>query len=414
MRSAWLRWVAFGVFVLSSTLNYLDRQLLNTLAPLIMSEMHFNLTGFGFLISAFSITYAASSLITGWFLDRAGVNRGTSAAVSWWSVAAISTGLVRGFPSLIACRAALGIGESAGVPAVAKVIAMYLKPAERALGTAANQIGLSLGLALAPLGVGFAVSHSWRAPFVLTGALGFLWIPLWLVMNRAIPPPQAVETSETNRGGSWHILRDRALILVVIANVLWMGAYGLWSSWTTIYLIHVHHITVLESARYVWIPPLVSNLGGFFGGWLSLRWIKRSMHPVRARRRAVWWSAVGALITLALPFAPDARWATAVISISFFFVLAGSVNIYAIPIDLYGAAHSGLAIAALTCAFGILQTVISPIIGHLSDHHLYTEVIWMVTAPLFLSALVLRGVPDVSSPGYSETRIADADTIRKS
>ena len=83
----------------------------------------------------------------------------------------------------------------------------------------------------------------------------------------------------------------------------------------------------------------------------------------------------------------------------FFFALAGSVNIYALPIDLYGPQRSGMAIAALTCAFGLLQTVISPLIGFLADHHLYTQVVWMVTAPLFLAALVLMGCrtgnPDV-------------------
>jgi len=386
-----LRWVAFGVFVTSSTLNYLDRQLISTLAPLLMAELHFNQTGFGFLISAFSIAYAASSLAAGWFLDRAGVNRGISTTVSWWSLAAISTGLVKSLPGLVACRAALGIGESAGVPAVGKVNAMYLKPAERALGTAANQIGLSVGAAAASLGVLAAAAYGWRAPFLFTGLLGLIWIPVWLAVSRAIPPAESAE--EIPKGQSeWSILGDRALILTVIANVLWMGGYSLWSSWTTLYLTHVNHVTLRESASYVWIPPLVSNLGGFFGGWLSWRWIKREVPPVAARRRAVWVSAAGALLTLALPFAPDASWATALISISFFFLLSGSVNIYAIPLDLYGAARSGLAISALTCAFGLLQTVISPVIGFLADRNLYTEVLWLVTAPLFLSALVLMGV----------------------
>lgn len=386
-----MRWVAFGVFVTSSTLNYLDRQLISTLAPLLMAELHFNQTGFGFLISAFSIAYAASSLAAGWFLDRAGVDRGISTAVSWWSLAAISTGLVKNLPGLVACRAALGIGESAGVPAVGKVNAMYLKPAERALGTAANQIGLSVGAAAASLGVLAAVAYGWRAPFLFTGLLGLIWIPVWLAVSRAIPPAESAEET-SKRQSEWSILGDRALILTVVANVLWMGGYSLWSSWTTLYLTHVHHLTLRESASYVWIPPLVSNAGGFFGGWLSWRWIKREVPPVAARRRAVWVSAAGALLTLALPFAPDARWATALISISFFFLLSGSVNIYAIPLDLYGAARSGLAISALTCAFGLLQTVISPVIGFLADRNLYTEVLWLVTAPLFLSALVLMGV----------------------
>jgi MFS transporter, ACS family, hexuronate transporter len=387
------RWFAVGVFVISSTLNYLDRQLLNTLAPLVMADLRLNQAGFGFIISAFSIAYAASSVLTGWFLDRAGINRAISAAVSWWSAAAISTGLVGSRAALALCRAALGIGESAGVPAVGKLNGIYLKPEERALGAALNQIGLSLGLAIAPLFIGMATAYTWRRPFVVTGLLGFAWIPLWLATSRTIPPEYAAEELRPEEERGWPafaILRQRPMILLVAANVLWMGSYSLWSNWTTLYLIHVHHLTLEQTNKYVWIPPLISNIGGFFGGWLSLTWIKRGTDIVVARRRAVWASALCSLITLLLPFAPDAAWATTVISLSFFFALAGSVNIYALPIDMFGAARSGLAIAALTCAFGILQTLISPIIGFLGDRQLYNEVLWIVTIPLVLSALVLQ------------------------
>ena len=395
MRSAHsLRWLAVTVFVISSTLNYLDRALLSTLAPLLMAELHFNQTAFGFLISAFSIAYAASSLATGWFLDRAGVTKGITVAVSWWSAAAVSTGLVRSLAGLAICRAALGIGESAGVPAVGKLNGLYLKPEERALGAAVNQIGLSVGLAIAPLCIGLAVRSGWRIPFIVTGVLGFLWIPVWVVLNRAIRPRYGdLEFARSSREGSQlAILFDRNLILLVIANVLWMGSYSLWSNWTTLYLMRVDGLTLKQTAAYTWIPPLISNLGGFFGGWLSLRSMKRGTDAVAARRRAINVSALGSLITLLLPFAPDAHWAIAVISVSFFFALAGSVNIYALPIDIFGPARTGLAIAALTCAFGILQTVISPVIGFLSDRKLYTEVVWIVTAPLILSVLVLRGL----------------------
>ncbi|MBV9303877.1 MAG: MFS transporter [Acidobacteriaceae bacterium] len=389
-----LRWLAFGVFVISSTLSFLDRQLIATLAPLIMSDLRFNQTGFGFLISAFSITYAISSPIAGWFLDRVGINRGISAAVSWWSAAAVSTGFTRALGSLTVCRAALGLGESAGVPAAGKLNGIYLKPEERALGAAVNQIGISLGLTLAPLWISVARAHTWRTPFVITGLFGFAWLPIWLTTSRLIPPQFG--SSESRRSSREHpgfsLLRDRALLTVVVANVLWMGSYSLWSNWTTLYLTRVHRLTLQESAKYVWIPPLISNLGGFFGGWMSLKWMKRGIAAIPARQKAVWASALGSLMTLSLPLAPDARWATAVISISFFFALAGSVNIYALPIDLFGPARSGLAVAALTCAYGLLQTVISPLIGYLSDHALYNQVIWLVTLPPILSALVLMAI----------------------
>ncbi len=386
------RWFAVAVFIISSTLNYLDRQLLNVLAPLIMADLHFNQTGFGFIISAFSFAYAATSLAAGWFLDRAGVNRGITVAVAWWSTAAAATGLVSTSGGLAVCRAALGIGESAGVPAAGKLNGIYLEPGERALGAAVNQIGLSAGMAIAPLFIGMATAHTWRMPFVFTSFLGFLWIPFWLAVSRAIPPRYANQERPPARERGWHafsILRTRPMILLVLANVLWMGAYSLWSNWTTLYLIHVHHITLDQTKTYVWIPPLISNFGGFFGGWLSFRWIRAGMDPAPARRRACWVSALASLLTFFLPLAPNASWATAVISVSFFFALAGSVNIYALPIDIFGPARSGLAIAALTCAFGLLQTVISPIIGFLGDHHLYKQVVWIATIPLILGAAVL-------------------------
>jgi MFS transporter, ACS family, hexuronate transporter len=386
-----LRWVAVGVFVVSSTLNYLDRTLLNTLAPLIMLEFHLNMAGFGALLSAFSFAYAASTLAAGWMLDRFGIDRGISAAVGWWSAAAASTGLAGNMTGLTICRIALGIGESAGIPATGKVNGIYLKPEERALGAAVNQIGLSLSAPLAALSIGIATSHSWRLPFVISGLVGFLWIPLWLAVSRRIPPQYPVTVRPSSRSGL-ALLRERNLLLLVVANVLWMGAYSLWSNWTTLYLTHVHHLSLEATARYVWIPPLISNLGGFFGGWLSLRWMKKLMEPVAARRRAVWVSVAGSLLTLLLPFATGAGWATALISSSFFFALAGSVNIYALPIDIYGAGRSGVAIAALTCAFALLQTVLSPLIGYLADHHLYTQVLWLVTLPLIASAFVLQGL----------------------
>lgn len=393
-RAVSLRWVAVSVFIASSTLNFLDRQLLSTLAPLILTEFHLDQTGFGFIVSIFSFAYAASSLAVGWLLDKLGVNRAMSLAVSWWSLAATATALIRSFGGLAFCRACLGVGESAGVPAVGKVNGVYLKPEERALGAALNQVGISLGLAAAPLFIGLAVHYSWRAPFTLVGLLGFVWIPVWLFVNRRIRP--AFETSSPDQSTlsrpDLRMLLDRSLLALVVSNILWMGGYSLWSNWTTLYLIHVHGITLAESARYVWIPPLVSNLGGFFGGWLSKRSMQRGIPPVAARRRAVWWSTAGYLLTLLLPFAPSAAVATALISVSFFFALAGSVNIYAIPIDLFGAARSGLGIGALVFAYGFLQTLISPVIGYLSDHGLYNQVVWLVVIPAVLGAAALQSV----------------------
>lgn len=371
--------------------------------PLIMVDLHFSQTGYGWLLSVFSIVYAVSSLFAGWFLDQVGVNRGMTLAVAWWSIAASARGLVRSFTGLALTSAGLAIGESAGIPAVGKTNGFYLNPEERALGAAVNQIGISIGLALAPAWIGVATAYSWRTPFVITGLLSFLWIPLWLVTRRAIPPQYddtPARSNEGHRGNPFALLADSRLVALVIANALWMPSYSLWSNWTTLYLIHVDHISLNEAARYVWIPPLVSNLGGFFGGWLSLRWMRRKVNAISSRCRAVAFSAVGILITLVLPVTHGPAWATLIISISFFFALAGSVNIYALPIDLYGPERSGLSIAALGFAYGLMQMLLSPLVGMLADRQSYTQVVWIVAIPPVLSAVLLaRGVRSFTSEG---------------
>lgn len=407
MKSFPWRWLAVAIFILSSALNYLDRSLLNMLAPSIMTEFHLNQLSFGYILSAFSLVYAFSSLGAGFVLDRIGLNKSIIAAIAWWSGAGILTAFTRGFNGLLFVRAGLAVGESAGVPAFGKLNGVYLKRSERALGTAANQIGLSLGGILAAAAVPFAVTMGWRMPFAVCGALGLLWIPIWWLTSRKIPPENGAR-EVVAKGRSSEILGQRDLWVLVAANVLWMGAYSLWSNWTTIYLTHVQHITLKQTARYVWIPPLVSTFGGFFGGWLSMHWINQRMDSVAARRRAIWVSAFGALATLVLPFATSPGVATTIISLSFFFCLAGSVNIYALPLDIFGAEHAGVAIAALTFAFGLMQTVISPVIGWLGDKGWYVQVVWLITVPLFLSAFVLLGCSSRRESSLAYSSFADS------
>jgi hypothetical protein len=111
---------------------------------------------------------------------------------------------------------------------------------------------------------------------------------------------------------------------------------------------------------------------------------------VRARLQVILISALGMLGTLLLPFAQSPSWAMLVISVSFFCTLAGSVNIYVIPVDIFGAERAGFAISALVFAFGLLQTVISPVIGHFAKGGEWTTVIWMLSLPPLLAWGLLR------------------------
>jgi MFS transporter, ACS family, hexuronate transporter len=221
--SARLRWATLAVFVLSSALNYLDRQTLTTLAPVLRDEFHLSHAEYGWILAAFSLAYAAAAPFAGMFIDRAGLNRAVSLAVGLWSGAGIATGLTTGLGGLVGCRAVLGVAEAAGIPAAGKAIHHYLKPAERALGNALNQAGVSLGsMAALPLAAWLAGTAGWRSAFLITGSLGLLWIPLWNWTARCADAPVAAQPPSAVGSG---ILFDRRLWAFVASNALGMVGY---------------------------------------------------------------------------------------------------------------------------------------------------------------------------------------------
>src|SRR5690606_22160565 len=120
-----LRWLAIGIFIISSALNFLDRQILAQLAPVLQQDLGLSLVQYGWLISAFSAVYALSAPAAGWLLDRFGLTRGMSFAVGLWSAAGLATGFAVGFWSLAACRGVLAAGEAAGVPGAHKATHHY-------------------------------------------------------------------------------------------------------------------------------------------------------------------------------------------------------------------------------------------------------------------------------------------------
>jgi ACS family hexuronate transporter-like MFS transporter len=196
-------------------------------------------------------------------------------------------------------------------------------------------------------------------------------------------------------GASTAVLRDRRLWAFVAANALNMTGYYLWFNWTTLYLVDVHHLTQEQSAWYAWIPPLFAGLGGFFGGWLSLRMVERGAGTAAARFGVCFAASVIALPTVALPLAPDAAWASALISLGIFAVAAFSVNIYTLPLDTFGGAPAAFAVGILVASYGAVSTVISPVIGAVIDAHGYAPVTTVVAFTPLAACAVLWGTRSV-------------------
>ena len=186
------------------------------------------------------------------------------------------------------------------------------------------------------------------------------------------------------------LLRDRRVWGLAFATVFIMSSYQLWMNWTTIYFVHDWNMTAEEANRsFAWIPPVVGTLGGFFGGWLAFRSIRSGTGVVAARLKVSWVSAGFLLVTGAIPFMPTRGLAAAAVSMSFFWSVCISANLYALPIDLFGPRRAAFGVAVLTFAYGVMQAFASPAIGGMVDHYGFRAFHVVCIA---MSALPLVGV----------------------
>jgi ACS family hexuronate transporter-like MFS transporter len=291
--------------------------------------------------------------------------------------------LTTGLPSLIICRALLGVAEAAGIPAVGKAIVIYTRAGERAVGHAKNQAAVAFGWMLAPiLATGLALPGSWRTRFIITGVLGLLWVPVWLITGRNQPP--------VARSQAVAPFRDRRLWLFAAANCLNGIPYSTWSNWTTKYLVTEFGLTAAAANTFAWIPPVFAMLGGFVCGWASLRLVRRGERPVRARFRVCLVCALVALGGLALPLSPSPIWAAAGISLVMGSIAGLSVNLYALPLDTFDAGRAAFAISLLVSSYGAVQAVISGPIGWVRDHYGYLPITLLISVMPLLACAVLR------------------------
>jgi ACS family hexuronate transporter-like MFS transporter len=287
---------------------------------------------------------------------------------------------------LFVCRIVLGIAEAAGIPAAGKAIVMLVKPGERAVGHAMNQAAVSLGSMLAPPLATWVALYwgGWRNAFIVTGVLGLLWIPLW----RAVGTTSM--TAASTPAFAPH--RDPRLWAIAGATALHAIPYSLWFAWTTKYLYTVFQLDLAGANTYAWIPPGFALLGGFLCGWASLRLVQQGTEVAAARLKVCLVAAVIALTTGLVPLAPSPALAVAAISIGLGAVAGFSVNLYALPLDLFGESRAAFAISILVATNGAVTALVSPAIGWTRDHYGYVPVTTVAAVTTLLGYFLLRGV----------------------
>jgi MFS transporter, ACS family, hexuronate transporter len=373
------RWIPALAMLLVSLISYIDRTTLALLAPTILRDTGLSGEQYGYIVLAFSVAYMVSNPVWGRILDRAGLRRGMTAAVAWWTVASAAHAFAGGFWSFGLARAALGFGEGATFPGGLRAVAQTLPPEERGRGMAVAYSGGSLGAAVTPLIVTpIFVWWGWRAAFWFTGAIGAAWLAMWLVVGaRPDVRKRPVASASVHPGPRW---RDRGLWAFMFAYALGALPTGFVMYTAPLYLSRALGCSQEMLGKVLWIPPLGWELGYFVWGWLSDRGVRRGEPRMRTLGRLMAWSAVASLPFVAVPRLPNLAAVMGELFVAMFVASGFVVLSVAYATHVYSAEHSGLIAGAGAGSWSLIVGLTMPIFGRMFDRHDFATPYWIATA----------------------------------
>ena len=342
------RWAICALLFFCTTINYIDRQVLGILAPDLQKEIGWSELDYGRIVIAFQVSYAVMMLVWGGILDRIGTKLGLAIAVTWWSLAGMGTALANSAMGFAVARFMLGVGEAANFPASIKTVAEWFPKSERAFATGIFNSGTNIGAIVAPIAVPLlAAAWGWRAAFILTGAIGFVWLAAWLAYYYPVqkhPSLQPAERAYIRDGAEeavgakvplTEVLRYRQLWAFALGKMLTDPVWWFYLFWLPKFLAAEHGIRGTALIPYLTTVYIISDVGSIVGGYLSSALIKRGWSVNAARKTAL--GAVAAIVpTVILASQTRSAW-TAVLLIGLATAChqAWSANIFTIASDMF-------------------------------------------------------------------------------
>jgi ACS family hexuronate transporter-like MFS transporter len=309
------RWVICALLFLATTVNYVDRQVLGILAPDLQKEIGWSEQDYGNIVAAFQAAYAVGLLLMGRFMDWLGARKGFALAVLFWSVAAMAHAAARSAFGFGLARFGLGLGEAGNFPACIKTVAEWFPKRERATATGLFNAGSNIGAVVAPLVVPVITLHyGWRWAFILTGALGFVWVAGWMALYR--PPQQHPRVSpaelayirsdppEPEVHIPWlRLLPHRQMLAFALGKFLTDPIWWFYLYWVPKFLNKTYGLTLETMGLPLVVIYLAADVGSIGGGWLSSSLIQRGWSINAARKLAM---LVCAVCVVPIVFAAEA------------------------------------------------------------------------------------------------------------
>lgn len=332
------RWVICAMLFFATTVNYLDRQVLSLLQPMLEEEFHWTDSDYGSITAIFSLFYAVSMLFAGRFVDRLGTKKGYAWAIGVWSAGAalhaacgVLTEYWVGLPDAAALRAVaagtdlaatismvsvtffiiarcvLALGEAGNFPAAIKATAEYFPKKDRAFATGIFNSGANVGAIVAPLSVPLmAEIWGWEAAFLIVGAIGFVWMGIWLFVYKPIEGNKKVNAAERayirqddledapeievvdeKKLSFWECLRFKQTWAFAFGKFMTDGVWWFFLFWTPAYLKIQYGMEGTQIAWPIAVLYTITVFGSVFGGKFPTYFINKGMNPYAGRMRAM-------------------------------------------------------------------------------------------------------------------------------
>lgn len=377
------RWVICSLLFFATTINYLDRQVMGLLKPVLEKEFNWTETDYSYIVMAFTASYAIGLVVFGRIIDKIGTKLGYTISITLWSIAAMMHALVKGTFGFGVARASLGIGESGNFPAAIKTVAEWFPRKERALATGIFDSGANIGACVAPILIPWILGmYGWQEAFIITGAVGFLWLIAWRIFYEVPAKEKRLSKEELDYINSdsvaeaddvhipWiKLFRLKQTWAFIIGKFFTDPIWYFFLFWLPSYFNSTFHLDLKKPSLPLVIVYTATTIGAIGGGYLSSFLIKKGWLVYKSRKFVLFLSAVAVLPIMLARYTTDMWVVIWLISLSVAGNSAWSANIYTIVSDMLPkkAVSSVIGIGGMAGAIG---GVIFPLfIGFILDYY---------------------------------------------
>lgn len=395
------RWVICGLLFFAATVNYIDRQVLGILKPILQTEIGWTEVEYSWIVFSFQTAYAIGLLVVGRLMDWLGTRKGFSIAVVFWSIAAMGHALASSVMGFSFARFMLGLGEAGNFPASIKTVAEWFPKKERALATGIFNSGTNIGAVVTPIVVPWiTLSLGWRWAFILTGTLGFIWLIFWLAFYRkpqehpklskaefdyiqCDPPDRAVKIP-------WaRLFPHRQTWAFAIGKFLTDPIWWVYLFWLPDFLHKRHGLGLKEFGLPLVVIYLMADVGSIGGGWLSSALIKRGWSINAGRKTAM---LVCAICVVPIVFASQTSnlWvAVFLIGVATAAHQGWSANIFTIASDTFPRRAVGSIVGIGGMAGAVGGMLLSLLVGGILEKTGSYLPVFIIAGSAYLIALLL-------------------------